>query len=487
MSERQDAPVAICVSGGGLRAASFGLGALQALHKKRRLLRGEEAADYLSAVSGGSYVAGAYTLVNCSDAFDGAAPPARTTGDQLPPLAPGSPESEHLRRHCRYMVEDGGVRTSARMIVLGLLNLATVASLVFWFGIMLGDFASVGSWFLPSDIDGPDGNQSLQWVLAVVAIGLLWWLVHRVGAAARAEDSTAAGFRRLRTGMWRLVLRLAGMAILLVGGAALATRITEVPALASPDWLGDHVVLVAAVIGALALVTGLINAASRSVRRGAPLLQRLSRAGIALLTLGVVQVVGILIVAWATAWMYTEFNGADSLWPLAVFFGALAAPLVLQPFIDRSSPHHAYRDLLIRCFSVIRRDDGSADTPDDPRGILLSKLAPPAPGQPDSFPELVICAAANVSDPGATPAGTNVLSLVLTPREICIPAAAVSAPIEHLERYRRPVALVSGWGPAITLPAAIAMTGAAVSPAMGRRTRKHLRALFAILNIRLGV
>jgi hypothetical protein len=487
MSERQDAPVGICVSGGGLRAASFGLGALQALHEDRGLLRGEQAADYLSAVSGGSYVAGAFTLVNCSDAFDGAAPPARTTAGQLPPLAPGSPESEHLRRHCRYMIEEGGVRTSTRMFVLGLLNLAAVASLVFWFGIMVGDFATAGSYFLPSEIDEADGTQWLQWVLAVAALGVLWWLVHSVGRGPSTQDTTPTGLQRVLGMSRRLFLVIAGTATLLVGGAALATRITEVPIVASPSWLVDHVLPVAIVVGALALATALVNVASRRVRRGAPLLQRLSRAGVAVLTLGTVQAVGVLLVAWAAAWMYTVYNGSDSAWPIAVFFGALLAPLLLQPFIDRSSPHHAYRDLLIRCFSVIRGADGRARAPSDPRGVLLSQLRPPEPGGSDSFPELLICAAANVSDVGATPAGTNVLSLVLTPHEITIPAAGVSTPIEHLERYRRPTALVSGLGPAITLPAAVAMTGAAVSPAMGKRTRKHLRALFAILNIRLGV
>jgi hypothetical protein len=370
------------------------------------------------------------------------------------------------------------------MLVLALINLVTVASIVWWFGTMLGDFASVGSWVLPSDIDSPDGRVAVQWLLAIAVALLLSRLIHRVGTGTGARTpEKRAPLVRLRG----VVVRIFGLALLFVGATALASRLTTVPGLKSPRWLLDNAVLVLGAIVGVMVATGLLAVVSRRIRRGAATLQRLSRAGIALLTLRLVQVAGLLLVAWAAAWMYTVFNGADSWWPLAVFFGALLAPLLMQRFIDRASPHHAYRDLLTRCFSVIRSGDRAAAVPYDPNGVLLSDLVPPDPGRPDSFPELLICAAANLSDTGATPAGTNALSLVLTPRHISIPAADVTTPIEQLEKYRRPTALLTGWGPAITLPSAVAMTGAAVSPAMGRRTRNYLRALFTALNIRLGV
>ena len=44
----------ICCSGGGLRSASFNLGALQALRHEQELGK----AKYIAAVSGGSYIAG---------------------------------------------------------------------------------------------------------------------------------------------------------------------------------------------------------------------------------------------------------------------------------------------------------------------------------------------------------------------------------------------------------------------------------------------
>src|ERR687883_459346 len=51
--------VGICCSGGGIRSAAFNLGALQTLQSKGELQK----ARYVSAVSGGSYIASAFCMV----------------------------------------------------------------------------------------------------------------------------------------------------------------------------------------------------------------------------------------------------------------------------------------------------------------------------------------------------------------------------------------------------------------------------------------
>src|SRR3954469_13665228 len=51
----------ICCSGGGIRSAAFNLGALQALHEATE--KELQKADYLAAVSGGSYICAAYSMV----------------------------------------------------------------------------------------------------------------------------------------------------------------------------------------------------------------------------------------------------------------------------------------------------------------------------------------------------------------------------------------------------------------------------------------
>ena len=60
-----DPTVGICCSGGGIRAASFALGALQVLQEEGQL-HGPSRAKHLSAVSGGSYSVGAMASVQKS-------------------------------------------------------------------------------------------------------------------------------------------------------------------------------------------------------------------------------------------------------------------------------------------------------------------------------------------------------------------------------------------------------------------------------------
>ena len=475
-------PVGISVSGGGLRAAAFGLGVLQALQHRRGLLRGGRAADLLSAVSGGSYIAGAYTLVNCSDRLapaggdDGGA--VIRDGD-LPPFAPASPEAAHLRRHCRYMIEDGGLITSLRFAGLSLLNLLTVVSIAVWVGVLpIGDFALVASWVLPPEVDSPQGWASLQWPLAVVGIVMFAALASSSGRPRLAGESSGKPKR------WLLLL---GLPIHAAAMAALLARVETVPVLRSPAWVLHHSHIIVVGIAATALLTCLALAASRRMPFGSIPLRRVGDLGVVLLTRGLVWGMATLLVVWSAAFIYGGVSHAPGLFLIA-FFAGLSAPLLLQPLIDRASPHHAYRDMLTRCFSVIRTGDGNAARPEAPRDVLLSQLAPPAEGEGERFPELVICAAANVSNIGATPAGSNVLSLVITPHEIAVPAIPEArAPVDRLERLRRPRSLLPGRSPALTLASAVAMTGAAVSPAMGRMTRRNLRVLFAALNVRLGV
>src|SRR5580698_10271905 len=76
---------AVCCSGGGIRSASYCLGALQALEQSGFLAK----AKLILGVSGGSYMAASRALV--AHGLEGGADPAG-----LPAYAPGSPEEQHL-------------------------------------------------------------------------------------------------------------------------------------------------------------------------------------------------------------------------------------------------------------------------------------------------------------------------------------------------------------------------------------------------------
>lgn len=96
-------------------------------------------------------------------------------------------------------------------------------------------------------------------------------------------------------------------------------------------------------------------------------------------------------------------------------------------------------------------------------------------------PELVVCAAANTVDEGVAAAGRRSVSFTFSASEIGGPEVGyVETPV-YFERmaYRRQRDL--------TIPAAVAMSGAAVSPAMGKASLGPVGRLLAVLNVRLGV
>ena len=118
-----DANWAICCSGGGIRSASFCLGALQRLEASGLLAK----AKMITSVSGGSYITASRAVVAHGLTL-GAAPggrPGNGTGGKRtggkraggkeaggtgagadPAYAPGTPEEEHLRDNTHYLAPD---------------------------------------------------------------------------------------------------------------------------------------------------------------------------------------------------------------------------------------------------------------------------------------------------------------------------------------------------------------------------------------------
>ena len=97
---------AICCSGGGIRSASYCLGALQWLEQAGFLAK----VRLILGVSGGSYIAASRSLV--AHGLELGAGPSG-----LPAYAPGSPEEQHLRDNTRYLTPD------AKTLLAGVLSL----------------------------------------------------------------------------------------------------------------------------------------------------------------------------------------------------------------------------------------------------------------------------------------------------------------------------------------------------------------------------
>jgi hypothetical protein len=94
------------------------------------------------------------------------------------------------------------------------------------------------------------------------------------------------------------------------------------------------------------------------------------------------------------------------------------------------------------------------------------------------FPHLVVCAAANATQPGETPPGRAAMPFVFTGKAIGVPESEVTP-----AAYRE---VANQWR-FLSVPAAVAMSGAAVSPLMGKKTIRAVQFLMALMNVRLGV
>jgi hypothetical protein len=110
----QRRPAALCLSGGGIRSATFALGILQGLAKAGVLGK----LDYLSTVSGGGYTGGWLTAWLQRDRREEV---LRTLADPAPADVPPSPVAR-LRETCRYLAPQGGLVSADRWTLFATLG-----------------------------------------------------------------------------------------------------------------------------------------------------------------------------------------------------------------------------------------------------------------------------------------------------------------------------------------------------------------------------
>ena len=231
------------------------------------------------------------------------------------------------------------------------------------------------------------------------------------------------------------------------------------------------------------------------LRARGPLLNLLA-ALVAPITIAAITVLGLHLGS-----LYRPFvNGNVG---VVAFFGWLIGLFILFAMwlfgdLNAWSVHPFYRERLSAAFGLKRFlacDDVWSPTAEEEHVGAGTRLvdATRRPYRPDykisdtqdsqDLPQLIVCAAANVSKYGATPTGAPVASFVFSADNVggpltgAWPAATYEAILEHMPTLRRD----------LTFPAAIAMSGAALSPEMGRMTRAPLRFLFTMLNVRLGL
>ncbi|WP_147263821.1 patatin-like phospholipase family protein [Prauserella sp. PE36] len=464
----------VCLSGGGIRAASVAMGALQSL--RTELLE----ADHLVSVSGGGYTAGALQQA-LTDA--GAPPPGEPVRDPATVFTEGSAELHHVRRHSSYLAD-----TPARMLAaLGRIARGLLLSLTVLFGpaVVLGVLIGLFYHAVPlTELTLDPLRYPVPRTGSLVALGVL-----SAGTFLLALFTRGAADRRARSA--RVVPPLVAITVVL------AALTLVVPLLVwTAEWLLTHAGRVAGIGGPLGtvLLTYLAAVASMFWRHRAFLgrqargLFRRGTGGIpAALPGGVLQrllvivTTGVLAVVWLLlfAGSATTLGAEAALWSAAL---VAAVVLVLGGVFDVTSLslHPFYRQRLASAFAVrrVRRDaDGQVvAVPYDPaERTSLSRYG----ARPRGFPEVVFAASANLTGENRTPPGLDAVSYTMSaewtggPDVGWVRTGDLEAAVTP--RFRRD----------LTVQGAVAVSGAAFASAMGRSSR-WFQVLLAVSGARLG-
>jgi len=559
-SEKKDR-VGVCCSGGGIRSAAFNLGALQALQGERVLQR----ATYLAAVSGGSYIAAAFTMVR--KASPGGADDDSDEGliETMPPFDRGSPEEQYLRDRCDYLAPDGISKLYLLWrVALGLVfNVAFLALPLIGATLVLG--ASVYQHAFPSLVTPPPGAKTECTTAATATvpasfhcttIPLPTWSWATPAALAALSIATGLGMmlfrirhdalrRALETWTTRLLLGAALLALLTVALPELVAilhpsqgtsgRVSTNTTSALAKYTGGGVLGLLAALGAhLRSLAGKVDEDVKKVQGVAnkfkALTPKLQRA----FAYAVAAVVGPLLfyLVIVFAMSLTLANAGTIVHRERLVLAGVGALLLscliyLRLDITALSLHHFYKRRLCTAFALRRmlprplalapvplpasgaspkpasaseaptEPDAPAEAPrrlaadqqEEARGIAIERnydrltLLSKTSVDGGEWPTLLVCAAANISDPGATPPGRHVTSFTFSPYSVGGPLVGAMATHEYESAFETNRARKRD----LTLPAAVAMSGAAVAPSMGKQTRRPLTFLLALGNVRLGV
>ncbi|MGH2805725.1 MAG: patatin-like phospholipase family protein [Actinomycetota bacterium] len=462
LEDPADDKIGICCSGGGIRSASYNLGALQVLKEEGIF----DEARYLAGVSGGSYIAASHAIIA-----------AQTEPELLdkPIYAKGSPEEQFLRSHSSYMAPGfaGKVRIMLRVLMGLVVNIAFIGVALFLAARVLGWAYAAGLHPGLSVVDAYTSVRPWMWAAAIapLALGLygtLLELMFRLQERTRQFVSTwSTRFLLVGAGIFAVLIGLPWVVHLLRDFVAPAGEAMGVAESGTPKTQASRLLQLISGILASGVATGTIRA-----------LVAKARSRIATIVGGVVAPVALFLVfiIFLNDASYEGWRWSDATrWAiLAVAFGGV---YVLSD-LTQWSMHPYYKRRLSSAFAThrVRDDDGEIIAKELPydQMVRLSQSQPP------NFPELIVCAAANISDQGATPTGRNATTFTFTAKEIGGPLVG-TIPTADFE------AAVGLKASDITVPAAVAISGAALSPSMGKMTKRSLTFLLALANVRLGV
>jgi hypothetical protein len=508
-------------------------------------------ANFITSVSGGSYIASALVFVAQGNVAGEPDVPQLKLSKRDPAatkevvktvtvapgeaFAPGSPEERYLRDHTRYLSHGfGGPVASVWQLLVSIgLNLILLSLAVMVAAVPIGwayghlipalqagnqgiyhfSFSNAGWPLVPVIAGGAALILAFLWVVAVTANPhvnkiLLGTSLALVGVVL-AWLCLAVGLPIVIEWLHRSVGNIPN-------GAPAAVPSSTTKAVGAAAGAGTAASVLIALLGTRVART--IKAGWDDIPQGIkrPLLQKgknlLLRFRVPLINfliflIGPFTLLCLFLLGVHVGALYPAWTQAGRTWN--PFFGALVGLglLVLMYIlanVTNWSLHPFYRERLSDAFCLKRfelEDEGDiAVVREDKKTRNAAWLPTEVKGQfadhrpyvydyeisavqPDTMPQLIVCASANVSTYGATPAGFRSTSFVFSKDKI---GGGLLGDVDA-KAYEAVVTKFSTLKTTVTLPAAVAISGAAVSPEMGRATRAPLRFLLTLANVRLGV
>jgi len=483
---------AICCSGGGIRSATYCLGALQAMDAGGLVGK----AKWILGVSGGSYIAASRALV--ANSLDRPGEPHA--------YARGTDEEENLRNNTRYIAPD------AKTALMGVLSLLLGAIVTFTLAIVpLFVFGHVWGWLLRAlgvlTWSQPGGASAsvTAWtwwaapaIAAAITLALFvyWWATVGSGGPGRgAGRARWVGWSAGATVVLVVLMVVVPLVIawLYHSTGALGTLVRFFGFGGSGHW---SPAALAGVVAAMATVARFCQAQLAKLKP--PVGPDGSAPGVIttvatwarntltpwLASLVIVGVGAFLTLLWIGNAARTGYS-ADGLWPVLVAVGIVLGTRALAD-INRTSLHDFYRWRLADAYAVTRQAVQARRS--EHREQLLARAARTRLSELSTgggTPDLVIACTANINAHRAVPAGRGGYCLAFDPKRVTLrgnphgsepEVRARTDDYEYLLGYTR-----------FTLFDVVAISGAAFSPLMGAATRGAYRILLTFTNLRLGI
>ncbi|MEO8425163.1 MAG: hypothetical protein ABI595_14800 [Actinomycetota bacterium] len=464
--------IGISCSGGGIRAASYCLGALQELRKLGWL----SAAEYLSCVSGGGYTTIAHEVLTSETLRPAPGIPCAAHPKVFAisaPFAVGSPEERHLRGNLDYIAPGGTGRVWLLVNLIGgmlrhLLPFAAAAYVGAWFTGM-----AVTRWLGPT-LNHPGVPHSvwasltpfLRVVMAMLLLTPLFLVARQLFQARPRPNDEALPILQGWALLWLEATGLVAFFLLLVPVGLLVLHLRPFDI----SGLGALKGGIITEIASLATVVG----GARRFRLG---LLKLPGKIVTLLA----TPIAILLPFLGFTYWVSQYGAKWDWWRTGALVISFVLFSLVFPRLDEvtSLPHLFYRERLATAFIGERTTEPfqvqGYDQPPWSRPLLFSELHRCTEG-PAKLPKLVVCANVDLSD--GVPTGRGGASFTFEQDFVGGPTTG------YVRTTSMEAAVRDG---TLTLPGLMAVSGAAVAPSMGKMTRSGLRFVMALFDLRLGV